>query len=72
MSHTEDSLSHIKDRQYHDDDLEQPSSEPLQAQPAFVQAQQRRRIAELEEKLVTLESGRAAKERYQQHVILVH
>ncbi|KAG2139419.1 hypothetical protein BD769DRAFT_1384385 [Suillus cothurnatus] len=62
MSHTEDSLSHIKDRQYHDDDLEQPSSEPLQAQLAFVQARQRRRIAELEEKLVTLESGRAAKE----------
>ncbi|KAG2108790.1 hypothetical protein BD769DRAFT_1392693 [Suillus cothurnatus] len=63
MSHTEDSLLHIEDRQYHDNDLEQPSSEPSQAQPPFVQAWQRRRIAELEEKLVTLESGRAAKER---------
>jgi hypothetical protein len=65
MSHTEDSLLHIEDRQYHDNDLEQPSSEPSQAQPAFMQARQRRRIAELEEKLVTLESGHAAKERYQ-------
>jgi hypothetical protein len=72
MPHTEDSLSHIEDQQYHDDDLEQPSSEPSQAQPAFVQARQRRRIAELEEKLVTLKLGRAAKERYQRHVILVH
>lgn len=63
MSHTEGSLSHIEDRQYHDNDLRQPSSEPSQAQLASVQARQRRRIAELENQLVTLESGRAVKEK---------
>ncbi|KAG2056671.1 hypothetical protein BDR06DRAFT_970029 [Suillus hirtellus] len=62
MSHTEGSLSHIKDRQYHDNNLWQPSSEPSQAQLASVQAWQRQRIAELENQLVTLELGHAVKE----------
>ena len=46
-----------------DNDVQQ-STEPSEAQSTFVQARQRRKIAELEEKLETLESGCALKERY--------
>jgi hypothetical protein len=38
--------------------------QPSEAQTAFLQARQRRKIAELEDKIETLESGRASKERY--------
>ncbi|KAG2755824.1 hypothetical protein P692DRAFT_201685111, partial [Suillus brevipes Sb2] len=37
--------------------------QPSEAQTAFLQARQRRKIAELEDKIETLESGRASKER---------
>ncbi|KAG1814830.1 hypothetical protein EV424DRAFT_1645650 [Suillus variegatus] len=67
MSHAEDSMSHtegstlpIEDRQ---NDSPQQSPELSQADSAFVQARQRRKIAELEGKLESLESGRARKER---------
>ncbi|KAG1721032.1 hypothetical protein EDB19DRAFT_1917576 [Suillus lakei] len=45
--------------------------EPSQAQSSFLQARQRRKIAQLEEKLETLESRRAAKER-QMNYYLAH
>ncbi|KIK32924.1 hypothetical protein CY34DRAFT_18714 [Suillus luteus UH-Slu-Lm8-n1] len=49
-------------------DLETQQSEnnvqqPSEAHLAFLQARQRRKIAELENKIETLESGRASKER---------
>lgn len=61
MSHTEGSTLPIEDRQ---NDSPQQSPELSQADSAFVQARQRRKIAELEGKLESLESGRARKERY--------
>ncbi|KAG1771730.1 hypothetical protein EDD22DRAFT_947741 [Suillus occidentalis] len=56
--HTQDqgSITHIEDQQ---DDHSQRS----QAAVISLQARQRRKIAQLEEKLVTLESGRALKEK---------
>jgi hypothetical protein len=44
------------------------------AQEASLQARQRRRIAQLEEKLEVLESGRAVKEKYDRcdHVLFYH
>jgi hypothetical protein len=45
--------------------VEEPSQ--LEAQSTFVQARQRRKIADLEGKLEILESGRAVKERYYDH-----
>jgi hypothetical protein len=76
MPHAEDSVSYTnegsmsgsviqtEDRQ-NDNGLRQPS-EPLgsQGQSSFAEAQQRRKIAELENKVVALESGRAVKDRY--------
>jgi hypothetical protein len=61
MSHAEGSTPAIEDWQ---NDSPQQSPEPSQAESAFVQARQRRKIAELEGKLEILESGRALKERY--------
>jgi hypothetical protein len=46
--------------QQSENNLQQPS----EAQLAFLQARQRRKIAELEDKIETLESGRTSKERY--------
>lgn len=43
-----------------ENDVQQPSEAHL----AFLQARQRRKIAKLENKIETLESGRASKERY--------
>ncbi|KAG0699684.1 hypothetical protein DFH29DRAFT_877165 [Suillus ampliporus] len=50
------------ENQQNNNGLQRPP-EPSQAQSAFLQAWQRRKIAELEEKLETLESGRAERER---------
>lgn len=59
-----ESVIQTEDRQS-DNGLRRPS-EPLgsQVQPSFAEARQRRKIAELESKLVVLESGRVVKERY--------
>ncbi|KAG2052931.1 hypothetical protein BDR06DRAFT_1009071 [Suillus hirtellus] len=61
MSHTEGSTSCIENRQ-HDDSLPQ-SQTTSESSQTFVQARQRRRIAELEDKLMALKSGRAVKDR---------
>ncbi|KAG2739791.1 hypothetical protein P692DRAFT_20754895 [Suillus brevipes Sb2] len=57
-----DDASSTNENQRSDDGLQQPS-ELSQAQLLHLQARQRRKIAQLEEQLETLESGRAAKER---------
>ncbi|KAG1739680.1 hypothetical protein EDB19DRAFT_1908704 [Suillus lakei] len=59
MAHTEGTTLYIKDQQ-HDDTLQQPPSDPSQAS---VHTRQRWRIAELENKLMALESGHAVKDR---------
>jgi hypothetical protein len=77
MSHDEGITSHIETRQ--DESINEPEdrqsehgessttnahSQQSMAQATDVQARQRRRIAQLEEKLEVLESGRARKEKY--------
>lgn len=47
-----------------EDQQDQSSEELTAAAAASLQARQRRRIAQLEERLEVLEAGRAAKERY--------
>lgn len=44
--------------------LDEPSRNCTPAEAASLQARQRRKIAQLEEKLEVLEAGRASKERY--------
>ncbi|KAG1788568.1 uncharacterized protein HD556DRAFT_1311979 [Suillus plorans] len=61
---SEDSTMLIEDQQ-NGSNIHEPSLG--QAQPAFVQARQRRKIAELEGKLEALESGRTGKERSGHH-----
>jgi hypothetical protein len=70
MFHAETPL--IGDREDDDDDLpSQQRSESLQTSPqsTFLQARQRRKIAELEGKIEVLESGRAVKERHVHHFV---
>lgn len=68
-----DSASHVDHRQV---ERTASSVEPRQAEGSndradmAAQARQRRRIAQLEEKLVALESGRAIKERYNHPCII--
>ncbi|KAG1748883.1 uncharacterized protein EDB91DRAFT_1244693 [Suillus paluster] len=62
MLHGDDASGIDLESQQSHNGLKWPS-ESSQAQSAFLQARQRRKIADLEEKLETLESGRAAKER---------
>ncbi|KAG2149441.1 hypothetical protein BD769DRAFT_1659001 [Suillus cothurnatus] len=59
----DDDASVIDSESQQSDNSLQQSPESSQATSLFLQAQQRRKIAELEGKLETLESGRAAKER---------
>lgn len=61
MSHGDGDATVVNpERQQSENGLQQPS----EAQSAFLEARQRRKIAELEGKIETLESGRASKERY--------
>ncbi|KAG1820656.1 hypothetical protein EV424DRAFT_1539481 [Suillus variegatus] len=57
------SESFIDDQRSDHGPLQPPQPEPSPSQASFAQARQRRKIAELEEKIETLESGRAVKER---------
>ncbi|KAG1902703.1 uncharacterized protein F5891DRAFT_1106754 [Suillus fuscotomentosus] len=60
MSHGDGDATVVNpERQQSENGLQQPS----EAQSAFLEARQRRKIAELEGKIETLESGRASKER---------
>jgi len=59
--------STLPDEDLQNDRYPQQPSEPSEAQSTAVLARQRRKIAELEEKLEVLESGYAAKERYDCH-----
>jgi hypothetical protein len=63
----DDDASVIDSESQQSDNSLQQSPESSQATSLFLQAWQRRKIAELEGKLETLESGRAAKERYDRH-----
>jgi hypothetical protein len=68
MSHVEGSMSYMKNGEDHQDMDNTPHVEDrhegsIQLERSDAAARQRRRIAQLEEKLEALESGRAAKER---------
>ncbi|KAG0693737.1 hypothetical protein DFH29DRAFT_881231 [Suillus ampliporus] len=72
MSNVEGSTLHVEGSMPHIDAWQgEDSLQPEQSKEVitFVQARQRRRIAELEEKLEAAEVGRAAKERAVRHVI---
>lgn len=68
QTNSENSNAMTVEHQHTDSNLRQ-SHEPSsgQAQPVFVQALQRRKIAELEGKIEALESGRIGKERSDYH-----
>lgn len=61
-------MAHIKQREY-ESSITGETDKPSRAESTSpsLQARQRRRIAQLEEKLEALEAGRASKERYSHH-----
>lgn len=76
MSQADGSMLHartppVEDREDDVGFLSQQHSESLQTSPqsTFLQARQRRKIAELEGKIEVLESGRAVKERHAHHFV---